>query len=148
MNRRLGLLGIAGFFLLASGTVSAQDKMLRTIGALGASNLYMTYVSIGTVADGHVKKSYDDNAAENLLSSISQFALGVNKSLQELLDSEQLTEADTVFVVEMQDTLSILVNQSDDFQKYIDTGDEEHARSYKSNRKEAWSRIEALLGGE
>ncbi|GAF82457.1 unnamed protein product, partial [marine sediment metagenome] len=68
---RVGCLIMVGCFALFGGGVSAQDETLKAIGALGASNLYMTYIAVGSVADGHKHDAYDDDEAEKLLASIS-----------------------------------------------------------------------------
>ena len=145
---RVVCLVLIGCFALSGGLASAQDETLKTIGALGASNLYMTYIAVGAVADGDEHDGYDDESAEKLLSSISRFNAKVNEALQTLLDAEVLTEHDGQFILEMIGTLTLLSGQADSYLQYMQTSGKEHAESYSRHREEAWAKIQMLLGAK
>ena len=60
------------FFLLLAVRpgfcADSQEAMLQTTGALCAQGLYLTYTSVGTLADGFVKKVYDKDTTGDICS--------------------------------------------------------------------------------
>ena len=88
----------------------------------------------------------DDDEAEKLLASISRFTAKVNESLQALLDVGVLSGQDGKFIAEMVGTLTLLSEQADSYLQYMQTSAKEHADSYSRHRKEAWEKIQMLLG--
>ncbi len=74
-----GRLLVPVFFLLVAVRpglcADSQEAMLQTTGALCAQGLYLTYTSVGTLADGFVKKVYDKDTTGQYLQSCPTFRL-------------------------------------------------------------------------
>jgi hypothetical protein len=136
--------------LIAFGLVGvfAQDELLSSIGALGAGYMYTSYLAIGAVADGHFYEVYDDETAMQLMDEIKSIADATGESLQELLATGNLTVDDFNFINEMITTLGLLFNEAENYQNYIQTGEDRYATLYDNYRNNAWAKITDLLGIE
>jgi hypothetical protein len=126
----------------------AQDEALSSVGALGAGYMYTTYLSIGAIADGHYYEVYDDATTVQLLDEIKSIADATGESLQELLGSDAITIDDFNFINEMITTLGLLFNEAENYQNYVQTGEERYATVYDNYRNNAWAKIVDLLGIE
>jgi ABC-type antimicrobial peptide transport system permease subunit len=136
------------FVLLAAGNTFAQDEALSSVGALGAGYMYTTYLSVGAIADGHYYEVYDDETTVQLLEEIKSLADATSESLQELLESDTITIDDFNFINEMITTLGLLYKEAENYQNYVQTGEERYATVYDNYRNNAWAKITDLLGIE
>src|SRR3981081_1080021 len=64
-----------------------QQVMLQTTGALCAQGLYLTYTSVGTLADGYVKKVYDKDSASQYLNAYIELIQRIKQQLNKLQQS-------------------------------------------------------------
>ena len=99
-------------FLFIGQKIFAQDANLRAVGALSSANLYLTYISIGSVADGHSRELYSDEFAASVLTSITEISGNSIGSLAQVLDTGDLDEEDTAYVKKTIDTLEVLIDQA------------------------------------
>ena len=136
------------FVLLAAGNTFAQDEALSSVGALGAGYMYTTYLAIGAIADGHYYEVYDDETTVQLLEEIKSLADATSESLQELLESDTIMIDDFNFVSEMITTLGLLYKEAENYQNYVQTGEERYPTVYDNYRNNAWAKITDLLGIE
>lgn len=136
---------VLGLFLFIA-PVSASELQLQTIGAAGGSNLFLTYMSIGVIADAYQKDTYTAEKAAKYVNSITAQAKVVSRYLDKLLASGELSENDSRYVTRMNQAYSLLVKEGDAFVAYVKTRDRKHIKQFHSYRKEAWSMISALLG--
>jgi hypothetical protein len=126
--------------------VAAENEELTTIGALGATTMYTTYMAIGSISDGHANDVYDDETTSGLLQSLAQMAQSSKESLENLKAAGRLGKEDVEFVSEMINTFDLLSAQARSYMQYVKTGNKGNAREYDDNRKQAWSKIVVLLG--
>ena len=126
----------------------AQDELLNSIGALGAGYMYSSYLAIGAVADGHFYEIYDNETALQLLEEIKSIANATSDTLDGLLAGGNLSIDDFNFINEMISTLGLLSKEAENYQNYIDTGEERYATLYDNYRNNAWAKIADLLGIE
>ncbi len=134
-------------FTLGNTPIKAQDNgiLLETIGVLSAQTLYLTYVSIGTLTDGHANGNYDDEFSKNALKEYQNMAVIAKDQLKKLLNSPAITGEDFIFIDEMASTLEILRAEAEGYASYIETGNVQYVDIYEKKRNEAWDKITKLL---
>jgi hypothetical protein len=123
----------------------ASDNLLEAVGAASGSNLYLTYTSIGAVADAYKSKVYEADMTNQVISSIIAQAKVVKTHLQKLIDNNELSESDTAFVKEINAAYDLLVAEGDSMLKYIKSKKESDLKAYDKNRTDAWAKIAKLL---
>jgi hypothetical protein len=128
--------------------ISAQDANLQAVGALGSANLYLTYISIGSVADGHSRELYSDEFAASVLTSITEISGNSVNSLAQLLDTGGLDEEDTAYVKKTIDTLEVLIDQAESYKTYMEKKGPQYAEIYNNYKQIAWQQVAELLGFE
>ena len=134
--------------VLTDARISAQDSNLQAVGALSSANLYLTYVSIGAVADSHSREIYKDETATSLLTSITEVTRNSIGSLHKVLESENLDEDDTNYLKETIDTLEVLIEQAESYKTYIEKNSSQYAAIYNNYKQIAWQQVAKLLGFE
>ena len=146
MKNVIFLVFLIGLLCLSGPLSFAQEEALSSVGALGASNFYITYLAIGAIADGHANEVYDDETTIELMQVLANLLNSSSESLQELLNSGILDPDDFSYVTEMINILNLLVNEAQGYQNYLETMDVSHANLYDNYRNNAWAKIEVLLG--
>jgi len=136
--------------MMSSSESGADSKstglLLETIGVLSAQSIYLTYSSIGTMADGHANKTYKDDFALQMFSEYSSISTGAIKQLNKLLSSGVLTGQDIKFVSDLIATYELLISESNAYKNYVSTGNKDYLKVYSDKRKLAWKNISELLG--
>ncbi len=124
---------------------SEADPSLVAVGSLSASNLYLSYLVLGTVADGFVSGSYDLETTKSIaLETI--FLNGNSKSaLESLIDSDVIAPEESMVVNEMIQSYMVLDNMAEALIRFVED-DEDNGAAYQVFRVEAWERISRLLG--
>ena len=146
MKKTILLVVLMGLLCIAANNVFAQEEALSTVGVLGTSNIYITYVAIGAIADGHCYEVYDDDTAIELMQVFANLSSSSIESLQDLLDFGNLDSEDFSIVNEMISILNLLINEAQAYQQYIETYNDSCADRYENYRNSAWEKIEVLLG--
>lgn len=141
----LGLL-LFGMISAPAGAKSHKGLMLETIGMLSGQGIYLTYVAIGSMADGYAKKVYKKKQASQLLKVYSNMALKAQKQLLKLKKEKAIKGSNLSSVEQLAETFEVLSDQALAFRDYLETGDSAKVDVYESKRKEAWKQISALLG--
>ncbi len=136
---------LAAAILIASAAF-ADDLQLETIGASGGSNLYLTYLSIGVIADAHTKEVYDKEQTVSFVNSITAQAKVQKDYLEKLTKSKGVTPADAVFLKKMIDCYVLLMDEGKFLVDYVNTGNEASLTAYDAKRVKAWALISDLLG--
>ncbi len=151
--KRLTVLLIALLCIGSTGLstpTQARDRhtglLLETIGVLSAQGVYLTYTSIGTLADGHAKGNYKDDFSVKLLNEYNALSRSSIKQLNKLLSSGVLGQTDVTFVAKLIQTFELLTAQSNGYKNYILTQNKAHLKVYSEKRREAWKNIAELLG--
>lgn len=132
--------------LLISSAAFASDLQLETIGASGGSNLYLTYLAIGVIADSHTKEVYDKEKTISFVNSITGFAKVQKDGLDKLMKSKEVSESDAQYLKKMIDCYTVLIDEGKFLVEYINTGNEASLTKYDTKRQEAWKLISELLG--
>lgn len=138
------------FLLLAMTGWTFQDEhktiLLESVGHFSAQAIYLGYISIGTIADGHAKGVYEKETADELLSKNINLCNGSVTQLNKLLASGALGGEDISYVNGLIDTFNLLSAQAGGYRNYIRTGDANHVKVFSSKREAAWKNITELLG--
>jgi len=134
--------------VLTDARISAQDSSLQAVGALSSANLYLTYVSIGAVADSHSRELYKDEFTVSLLTTITEVTKNSIGSLHKVLESESLDEEDTNYLKDTIDTLEVLIELAESYKTYIEKNSSQYAAIYNNYKQIAWQQVAKLLGFE
>lgn len=126
------------------GSAGELDPSLFAVGSLGASNLYFSYVVLGTVADGYASRGYGADMAR----SLAEEAIALNRSsrnaLQTLIDNGRIAEEDREVVSQMIEAHGLLIEQAQALLTYID--DRSQTEQFQRYREQAWELISSVLG--
>jgi len=131
--------------VLTDARISAQDSNLQAVGALSSANLYLTYVSIGAVADSHSRELYKDEFAISILTSITGITKNSIGSLHKVLESENLDEDDINYLKDTIDTLEVLIEQAESYKTYIEKDGSQYTAIYNNYKQIAWQQVAKLL---
>lgn len=143
MKIKIFTLAMAVFF---SSAVMASDIQLETIGASAGSNLYLTYLSIGVIADAHTKEVYDAAKTISFTGSIVAQAKVQKDYLNKLIKSKEVSESDEAFLKKMIDCYTLLIDEGNSLVDYVNTGKEASLKTYDTKRQQAWTLISEILG--
>jgi len=132
--------------LVVSTSAMASDLQLQAIGASVASNLYLSYLSIGVIADSYTKKVYTKDQTVSFVSSVVAQG-GVQKGyLQKMIESGDIPENDQDFVQKMIKCFDLLIEEGNFLNDYVSKGDNDSLAKYDNKRKEAWALISEIMG--
>ena len=130
--KRLGALGVVLLLLAVPGfsqESTADDPALYAIGAIGASNLYFSYVVLGTVADGFVSQGY----SPELVQALAEETIALNQTSIEALapvsGDRGISAADRQVVQQIIEAHSTLILQAESLLDYIN--DDASAAEYQ-----------------
>ncbi len=148
-HHTLSVFLIGTMILLLSLQVQSSDNnsiLLESVGHFSGQAVYLSYISISTIADGHAKDVYDDAATDELLAKAISLCNGSVEQLNKLLSSGELGGEDITFVSGMIDTFNLLSAQAGGYRNYVKTGNASHVQVFSAKRKAAWKNITELLG--
>lgn len=132
--------------LMIVSAVQASDLQLEIIGASGGSNLYLTYLSIGVIADANTKSVYEKNQTVSFVSSIVAQAKVQKDYLEKLIKSKDVSQSDKEFLKKMVDCYVLLMDEGKYLIEYVNTGSDKALNTYDTKRQQAWDLISELLG--
>lgn len=133
--------------LMATGAF-AGDVEMETIGSSIASNLYLTYISLGVLGDSYTKEVYDKEQTVNLVSIIVSQAKVQKEQMAKLMKSTEVQESDKTFLKNVITCYQYLVDEGTYMIEFINTNSQESLKKYDANRQSAWALISKLLGFE
>lgn len=136
------------FVLLMVTGASAGDVQLETIGSSIASNLYLTYISLGVLGDSYTKSVYDKDQTINLVGIIVAQSKVQKEQMSKLLSSGEVPESDRVFMQNVITCYQYLIDEGTYMIEFINTNSQPSLKKYDSNRQNAWAMISKLLGFE
>jgi hypothetical protein len=119
------------------------DTALYAVGQLGGANLYFTYLTLGTVADGYVGGGYTADTASSLADDAINLSKGAIDSLQRIVDELTISRDDRDTIKKMIASYELLIGQANGLKSYID--DPEQSADYQTYREKAWKSIADLL---
>lgn len=134
-------------FVLLMGTGAfAGDVEMETIGSSIASNLYLTYISLGVLGDSYTKEVYDKEQTVNLASIIVSQSKVQKEQMAKLLKSPEVQDSDKVFLQNVITCYQYLIDEGTFMIEFINTNSQESLKKYDTNRQNAWALISKLLG--
>tara|TARA_Y100001935_G_C16904820_1_gene313485 strand:- start:5 stop:451 length:447 start_codon:yes stop_codon:yes gene_type:complete len=135
--------------IFSINTLSAQSNsintLLETVGALSAQGIFITYTSIGTLADGYVEGVYDDDFTIEILSQYVVVSEAVNNQFNELLRKGDLHGDDIGLIIELNNIYELLISEADAFRNFVMTKDKSYLHIYDNSRERAWNKIALLF---
>ena len=143
MKKRAAGLIIA---LFISASAVASDLQLQAIGASTASNLYLSYLSIGVIADAYTKKVYTKEQSISFVSSVIAQAGVQSDYLRKMIDGGDIPEGEQEFVGKMITCFGLIMDEGNNLIDYVKTGKNESLAAYDGKRKEAWALISEIMG--
>ena len=133
-----------GLFSQSNG----EDILLETVGALSAQGIYLTYSSIGTIADGYAGGTYDSGVADPIITELITLSQNAKDQLTLLLTSGILSTEDISYVAHLITGYNYLQSEAKAFSQFINTGDDKYIHEYEKYRLQAWDLISELFGLE
>lgn len=145
--KRIILIALTVLFAATAGISKNGDNLkLEAIGSATASNLYLTYLTIGVIADSYTKSVYDNKRTVSFVQATIAQAGAQKKNLQKLLDNKQIPNNDLVIVKKMIDCYGLLIDEGNYFIDYVNTKSKNSLGSYDSKRNQAWTLIKNIMG--
>lgn len=129
--------------VVPSGFAQDEDPALYAVGALGASNLYSSYVVLATVADGYASRSYSETTARDLAEESIALHESSVAALRRLVDLNVVSASDRGIVADMIEAHELLIRQAEGLMAYID--DPEDSELFQQYREAAWEKISTIL---
>jgi hypothetical protein len=134
--------------MLMGAVAFAGDVEMETIGSSIASNLYLTYISLGVLGDSFTKEVYDKEQTINLASIIVSQAKVQKAQMARLIKSPEVHESDKEFIKSVITCWQYLIDEGLFMIDFINTKNEESLKKYDANRQKAWALISRLIGFE
>lgn len=135
-------------FLVLTAAVGSpafgSDEYLEVIGALGGSNLYTSYFSLGMLMDGFENDVYDEDMAMDIAREIEGAAGYIRETLAGLVEKNLVSGEDRNLILEMTAAQDLLEKQAAELLKHI--GDPEAPNDFQYYRLRAWEKISRILG--
>lgn len=147
-SRKLSI-GVA-LILLLQGLAWGQeessiDAALYSVGSLSASNVYLSYLVLGTVADAYSQGLYTADVATSITNEALYLNANARDSLDELLRTKNLSDEDYAVLERIRTVYNVLEQEGEALVRFIsdpsDSGEE-----FQTYRSEAWAQISELLG--
>jgi hypothetical protein len=143
MKRKILVLIISMFFTIF---LFANTLFLETIGAMGGSNIYLTFLSLGVLADSYSKEIYDKEQTINLTTVIERQARVQKDYLEKMLKSNDVPSEDKAFIKKMIECYNLLIEEAKYLVEFVNTGKESSAKNFQKKREQAWKSISDILG--
>ena len=134
------------FLLLSLSASYGSELKLEVIGAATASNLYLSYLSIGIIADSQTKGVYDAEKTETFINSITSQMKVQKEYLEKILAAGEVPEPDIAIVKKMIECFGLLIDEGNYLADYVKTGNNNSLSSYDGKRKQAWALLSDILG--
>ncbi|MCL1864774.1 MAG: hypothetical protein FWF73_03070 [Spirochaetes bacterium] len=124
----------------------ANDLALETVGAMGGSNIYLTYLSIGIIADCYGNGIYEKEQTISLISSIEGQAKVQKDYLDKWSKSKETSADDKAFIKRMIGCYNLLLEEAKYLKEYANTKKDSAVKNFDAKRQQAWKDISELLG--
>jgi hypothetical protein len=124
----------------------ANDLKLEAIGAMGGSNIYLTYISIGVIADCYANGVYEKEQTVNLISSIESQAKVQKDYFDKLSKAGDISADDKAFIKKMIACYNLLIDEAKYLNEFANTGKDSAVKNFDSKRMQAWKSISEILG--
>ena len=120
-----------------------EDPRLVAVGSLSASNLYISYLILGTIADGFTSGSYDKDTTRNITLEIIFLNENTQSALRSLIQYDGIVSEEVEIIEEMLQAYTLLEKMAQGIISLVE--DEDNGSFYRVFRQEAWEKISMLL---
>jgi hypothetical protein len=127
------------------GAEPPVDERLYLIGAMGATQVYLSYAYIGAIGDGYVNKSYDAAKVQELMTEVSGMSQHLLQQLEKVNEGD-LTNEDRAAITQMIDINRLLKKEADALVTFSQKPTATNAESFEGVRRDVWPKIAKLLG--
>ncbi len=127
------------------GAEPPVDDRLYLIGAMGSTQVYLSYAYIGAVGDGFVNKSYDAAKVRELMGELSGMSQHLAVQLEKVVEGD-LTEEDRAAIEQMVAINRLLKKEADALVVFSEKPTAQNAEAFEAVRREVWPKIARLLG--
>jgi hypothetical protein len=127
------------------GAEPPVDERLYLIGAMGATQVYLSYAYIGAIGDGYVNKSYDAPKVQELMGEVSGMSQHLVQQLEKVNEGD-LTNEDRAAITQMIDINRLLKKEADALVAFSKDPTAKNAESFEAVRRDVWPKIAKLLG--
>jgi hypothetical protein len=141
--KKVLMAALALFLLLGQSFLFAEDDFLYAIGSLGASNLYMTFLTIGLLGDSFEKNVYPAETTKDLIDAIISLTKTSQESLNALVAGGEVTGEDRATILEMMQAHGLLEKQAGELAKYVNN--KATPNDFQFFRKKSWELIAKIL---
>lgn len=128
---------------LAPSLYSEEDPQLYALGVVSASNLYFSYLVLGTVADGYAAGGYGADIATRLAEESIALTRSSIDALRMLLSTGSVGGEDRDVLEGLIETHQLLLGQANGLMSYIE--DSSQTADFLRYRDQAWQQISRLL---
>lgn len=142
MKRYLALIFIFSCLVLSVNADLTEDALVA-VGGLGAADVYIAYLAIGSIADAYEEKVYLADEVNSLADGIATFCENSKSLLQQLLKSAD--KSDRKAIQDIIDAYSLLIKQAKALIAYSQDNDPDTANEFEDYRQKAWTNISELL---
>ena len=143
MKKKFFVLVISMFF---TTSLFANGLLLETIGAQGGSNIYLTFLSLGVIADSYTKEVYEKEQTASLVKSIEMQAAVQKNYFEKLLKSNEVPSEEKAFIKKMIECYTLLIDEAKYLSEFVNTGKEAAIKKFQSKREQAWKSVSEILG--
>ena len=126
-------------------TQQQKNIVLENIGALSASNIFLTYVSIGMLADAFHEGIYKKDFVISNVKSIIRMSTITQRKLNQLLNSKVLVKSDEVYVKKIIHIYDLLLKEAKALKEVVETKKNSEIAKFQTYRKQAWAEISKLF---
>ncbi|HUX14575.1 MAG TPA: hypothetical protein VMW87_16220 [Spirochaetia bacterium] len=130
----------------ATAAQPLSERALYTVGTVGSTQLYYTYLVLGLLGDSYAKGVYDKATTLSLVDEIKGLTGAAQQALSKLRGQGDITAEDDKLLADMYDALDALGNQTEGLRSYVEAKDD--GTSFQNYRLVAWKKISAILGIE
>ncbi len=148
----LGLMSLSGTTQGQSSvelaTQSVEDveaEVFQTMGAFAGAQLYSTYLSLGSIADCYVNKTYTSEKVQGLATSLEKISSTLKTRLEHV-EPKLVASDDRKATGAIIEALGLLQLEAQQLAKFAKSNAEEDFRAYEQTRTNVWPKIQAILG--
>ncbi|MCX7787413.1 MAG: hypothetical protein N2442_06935 [Spirochaetes bacterium] len=142
--KRIASIALVVLFALSVSQGFSQEEYLSAIGGLGASNLYVSFLTIGMLGDAFEYGVYQPDTVKDILGEVISLNKASRASLDTLVKEGHVTGEDRATVLEMIQAHSMLEKQAGELLKYAE--DKKLPNDFQFYRKKSWELISNILG--
>lgn len=131
-----------------SQQISKDEMLLEAIGAFSGQNMYLTYLSLGNIADSYASGVFKNEFALQITDELSEMIAMTIRKYDEMLSSKLIFGDDYNALMKFLDVYSALQEQSAGLRAMVLDNNEDNVGKFERGRQKAWKQISEMLGLE